>query len=255
MSSPATPSKPTPGPASVRLTLPSAAMKRLTEASIRCTADVSLEYQRAANRYVLRGRESGGAVNELGRYVGFCGAEGEALQWFLKPDSLTVNSDHAIVLAPAIASIEMFRYEHTYELLITRYRIVEGGEGNRPKAASELVFRGWQGQLPLDLVTKDKALAGSIAPEFFDRAGEPRQLAGRFVKPVQAITKAVNCLKCSHAHLLIKPASVARISGAETLADIAVNGDHPGVSLGTAPNSVGGEHVESRGRLSHTALN
>jgi hypothetical protein len=227
MSSAATSSKPTPGPASVRLILPSAARKRLTEADIRCTPDVSLEYQRAANRYVLRGRESGGAVKELGRYVGFCGPEGEPLGWFLKPDSLTVNSDHAIVLAPAIASIEMFRYEHTYELLITRYRIVEDGEEKRPKAASELVFRGWQGQLPLDLVTRDRALAGSIAPEFFDRAGEPRQLPAKFVKPVQAITKAVNCLKCSHAHLLIKPESLARNSGSEARAAIAVNGEQP----------------------------
>ena len=220
-------SKPTSGSASVRLTLPSAAMKRLREASIRCIPDVSLEYQRTANRYVLRGRESGGAVNELGHYVGFCGAEGEPLAWFLKPDSLTVNFDHAIVLAPAIASIEMFRYEHTYELLITRHRIVEGGEKKRPKTASELIFRGWQGQLPLDLVTKDKALAGTIAPEFFDRAGEPRQLPAKFVKPVQAITKAVNCLKCSHAHLLIKPESQARKSGADGLAVIAVNGKQP----------------------------
>jgi hypothetical protein len=199
-------------------------MKRVTEASIRCTPDVSLEYQRAANRYVLRGRESGGAVKELGRYVGFCGPEGEPLGWFLKPDSLTVNSDHAIVLASAIASIEMFRYEHTYELLITRHRIVGGGEGIRPKAASELVFRGWQGQLPLDLVTKDKALAGTLAPEFFDRAGEPRQLPAKFVKPVQAITRAVNCDKCSHAHLLIKPESQTRNSNSE-LAVIAVNGE------------------------------
>ena len=229
MSSPTTSSKPTPGPASVRLTLPSAALKRLTEGSIRCIPDVSLEYQRAAKRYVLRGRESGGAVNELGRYVGFCGAEGELLGWFLKPDSLTLNSDHAIVLAPAIASIEMFRYEHTYELLITRHRIVEGGEGMRPKAASEQVFRGWQGQLPLDLVTKDQALAGTIAPEFFDRAGEPRQLPAKFVKPVQAITRAVNCLKCSHAHLLIKPESrqQAYKSAEEALALIAVNGEQP----------------------------
>jgi hypothetical protein len=203
-------------------------MKRLREANIRCIPDVSLEYQRTANRYVLRGRESGGAVNELGHYVGFCGAEGEPLAWFLKPDSLTVNFDHAIVLAPAIASIEMFRYEHTYELLIKRHRIVDGGEGNRPKTASELIFRGWQGQLPLDLVTKDKALAGSIAPEFFDRAGEPRQLPARFVKPAQAITKAVNCLKCAHAHLLIEPESQARKSGAEALAVIAaVNGKQP----------------------------
>jgi hypothetical protein len=101
----------------------------------------------------------------------------------------------------------------------------------RPKAASELVFQGWQGQLPLDLITKDIALAGSIAPEFFDRAGEPRQLPSRFVKPVQAITKAVNCLKCSHAHLLIKPESSSSLqshnSGAETLALIAVNGKEP----------------------------
>ena len=191
--------------------------------------DVSLEYQRAAKRYVLRGRESGGAVRELGRYVGFCREGGEPLGWFLKPDSLTVNSDHAIVLAPAIASIEMFRYEHTYELLITRYRIVETGEGKRPKTASQLVFRGWQGQLPLDLVTKDKALAGTIAPEFFDRAGEPRQLPAKFVKPVQAITRAVNCVKCSHAHLLIKPESQQRAhkSGEEALAVIAVNGKQP----------------------------
>jgi hypothetical protein len=50
-------------------------------------------------------------------------------------------------------------------------------------------------------------------------------LPAKFVKPVQAITKAVNCLKCSHAHLLIKSESQARKSGAEAaLAVIAVNG-------------------------------
>jgi hypothetical protein len=211
----------------VRLTLPAAAWKRLTDAGIRCTPDVSLEYQRAAKRYVLRGRESGGAVKQLGCYVGFCGEEGEPLGWFLKPDSLTANGDHAIVLAPAIARIEIFRYEHTYELLITRHKIVETGEGKRPKATSELIFRGWQGQLPLDLVTKDKVLAGTIAPEFFDRAGEPRQLPAKFVKSVQAITNAVNCLNCSHAHLLIRPQSQAHKSGVEPLAVIGVNGEQP----------------------------
>jgi hypothetical protein len=207
-------------------------MKRLTEVGIRCMPNVSLEYQRAARRHVLRGRESGGAVTELGHYVGFCGTEGEPLGWFLKPDSLTVNYDHAIVLAPAIASIEIFRYQHTYELLITRHRIVEGREGMRPKAAREVVFQGWQGQLPLDLITKDKALAGSIAPEFFDRAGEPRPLPAKFVKPVQAITKAVNCVKCSHAHLLIQPESSSSSQTRNSDAMVAVNGkqdtlEHP----------------------------
>ena len=248
MSSPSTPSKPTSRPASVRLTLPSAALKRLTEVGIRCIPNVSLEYQRAAKRYVLRGRESGGAMKELGHYVGFCGVEGEPLEWFLKPDSLTVNADHAIVLASAIASIEMFRYEHTYELLLTRHRIVEGGEGMRPKAASELVFQGWQGQLPLDLITKDKALAGTIAPEFFDRAGEPRQLPAKFVKPVQAITKAVNCLKCSHAHLLIQPESSSqpRESRAEALVVIATNDGQPGSPATAVQDGLGGnlKHVQ-----------
>ena len=85
-----------------------------------------------------------------------------------------VASDHAIALAPSMVSIEIFRYEHTYELLIARHTIAENGEGKRPRAKSELIFRGWQGQLPLELAGKDKALAGTIAPEFFDRAGEPR---------------------------------------------------------------------------------
>lgn len=201
----------TPAPASapkitpVRLTLPSAALKRLQTAGIRCAPDVSLEYQRSAERYVLRGRESGGAAKDIGRYVGYCGENGEPLSWFMKPDSLTPNADHAIALAQALVSVEVFRYEHTYELLIARHTITGNGDGKRPKAKSELIFRGWQGQLPLDLAGKDKALAGNIAPEFFDRAGEPRQIPPPFVAAVQAITKAVNCVNCSHTHLLIKP--------------------------------------------------
>lgn len=200
MNTPATDPKPNP----VRLTLPSAALKRLQAAGIRCAPDVSLEYQRSAERYVLRGRESGGAVNDIGRYVGYCGENGQPLPWFMKPDSLTPNADHAIALAQTLVSVEVFRYEHTYELLIARHTITDNGDGKRPKAKSELVFRGWQGQLPLDLARKDKALAGNIAPEFFDRAGEPRQIPPPFVASVQAITKAVNCVNCSHAHLLIQ---------------------------------------------------
>ena len=84
---------------SLRLTLPPEAVERLTKAGIRCTPEVTLEYQRAAGRYVLRGRESGGAVKEMGRYVGFCGEGGERLPWFVRPDSVVSNGDHAIVIA------------------------------------------------------------------------------------------------------------------------------------------------------------
>ncbi len=225
MSTPTTPSQPTARPASVRLTLPSVALKRLADAGIRCAPDVSLEYQRAANRYVLRGRESGGAQKELGRYVGFCSENGEPLRWFIKPDSLTPNADHAVVLAPAMASIEIFRYEHTYELLITRHTIADAEEGRRPKARMEMIFRGWQGQLPLDLMGKNKDLAGAIAPEFFDRAGEPRSVPAKFAKAVHAITKAVNCVNCSHAHLLLKPESQAPRADPERIGADPTGGD------------------------------
>jgi hypothetical protein len=193
-----------------RLTLAAAAVKRLVEADIRCTPDVSLEYQRAAGKYVLRGRESGGAVKGLGRYVSFCGDDGTQLAWFMRPDSPVANGDHAIVIAPSLVSIEMFRFERTYELLIARYTIQQAEKRKRPTVSARLIFRGWQGQLPLDLVERDKALAGSIAPEFFERSGEPRQIPEAFVAAVHAVTAAVNCLECRHAHFLVaKPAAAA----------------------------------------------
>jgi hypothetical protein len=183
-------------------------VKRLAEAGIHCHPEIGLEYQRAAGRYVLRGRESGGATSELGRYVSFCAHDGQRLPWLIRPDSLARNGDHAIVVAPLLVSIEMFRFEHTYELLILRHTIVWAEEGKRPAVSSQVVFRGWQGQLPLDLAGKDKSQAGKIAPEFFDRSGEPKELPPAYVEAVQAVTKAANCCNCSHPHFLIaKPSS------------------------------------------------
>jgi hypothetical protein len=224
-----------------RLTLAAAAVKGLMEADIRCTPDVSLEYQRAAARYVLRGRESGGAVKALVRYVSFCAEDGSQLDWFMRPDSLVANGDHAIVIAPALVSIEMFRFEHTYELLVARHTIHEVDKQRRPTVSSQLIFRGWQGQLPLDLIQRDKALAGTIAPEFFDRSGEPRQIPAAFVAAVHAVTAAVNCLECRHAHFLVAKAAAAAAATAtsqrvavETVVrqqDAAVDDQHASVEI------------------------
>ena len=189
----------------LRLTLPAAAVQRLRKGGIYCSPGVTIEFQQATKRHVLRGRESGGATREFGHYVSFCGGDGERLPWFVRPDSLTANGDHAIVIAPALVSIEALRIEHTYELLIVRHELRAEREGARPRIWSRLVFRGWQGQLPLDLVDKDRSVAGQIAPEFFTRAGEPRQLPAQFVEPVHAIVVGVNCKNCSHAHLLVAP--------------------------------------------------
>jgi len=193
-------------PALQRLTLPAAAVQRLRKAGIFCSPGITIEFQQASKRHVLRGRESGGAVKEFGHYVTFCGDGGERLPWFVRPDSLTANGDHAIVIAPALVSIEALRVEHTYELLMARHELRAEKEGARPRIWSRVVFRGWQGQLPLDLVEKDRSVAGQIAPEFFTRAGEPRQLPAQFVEAVHAVTAAVSCRLCSHAHFLVDPA-------------------------------------------------
>jgi hypothetical protein len=192
-------------PALQRLTLPAAAVQRLRKAGIFCTPGITIEFQQASKRHVLRGRESGGAVKEFGHYVTFCGDSGERLPWLVRPDSLTANGDHAIVIAPALVSIEALRVEHTYELLIARHELRAEKEGARPRIWSRVVFRGWQGQLPLDLVEKDRTVAGQIAPEFFTRAGEPRQLPAQFVDGIHAVTAAVSCRQCSHSHFLVEP--------------------------------------------------
>ena len=189
----------------LRFTPPAAAIRRLREAGIYCTPEISLEFQRSGKRYVLRGRESGGAVKQIGRYVAFCGEQGERLPWFLRPDSVTPNAEHAIVITSALVSVEMFRIEHTYELLVARHQIHTVKENTRSSVLSRVVFRGWQGQLPLDLFEKDRVVAGQIAPEFFTRAGEARQLPAEFVGAVQAVTLGVNCGQCVHPHFSVAP--------------------------------------------------
>jgi hypothetical protein len=193
-----------------RLTLPGTAVQRLRKSGIYCAPGLTIEFQQASKRHVLRGRESGGAIKQFGHYVTFCGEAGDRLPWFVRPDSLTANGDHAIVIAPALVSIEALRVEHTYELLIARHQLRAAKEGARPRIWSQVVFRGWQGQLPLDLVEKDRMIAGQIAPEFFTRAGDPRQLPAPFVEAVHAVTKSVNCLFCEHSHFLVEPSRCCR---------------------------------------------
>jgi hypothetical protein len=98
------------------------------------------------------------------------------------------------------------------------------------------VFRGWQGQLPLDLVEKDRSVAGKIAPEFFTTAGEPRQLPAQFVEAVHAVTKALNCRFCSHPHFLVEPRSS---SPRVTLPIVLPNGKDSLATDATAAGDIG----------------
>src|SRR5712692_4025473 len=103
------------------LALPQTVLRRLSTVGIFAEAQVSLEHQNLAKRYVLRGVESGGAIREIGRYVTFAGEDGEQLEHLHPMDSIGVNGGHAVVLAPTLVRIEIFSAGRSYTLLLTRH--------------------------------------------------------------------------------------------------------------------------------------
>ena len=187
------------------LTLSRQVLKRLQIAGIVAQSSVSLEYQQLSRRYVVRGIESGGAVREIGRYVTFCGPNGEALQCLHPIDAVGVNGIHAVVVAPIIVRIELFRAGRTCQLLITRHAPGKGENGRRPPLANAVLFRGVNGFLHSEEPEKESRLAGSAVPRFWSRSGEEREIPASFVAAVQAATDGVNCFGCSHTHFLAAP--------------------------------------------------
>lgn len=171
-------------------------LRHLGRAGIFVQCHVSLEYQHLARRYVVRGVESGGAVKDLGRYVTFCGLNGERLEYLHPIDAVGVNGLHAIVIAPAVVRIELFRAGRTCQLLITKHQPGRSEEGRRPRFTNSMVFRGVNGLLQREEV-----------PRFWSRAGEDRGIPPLFAAAVQAVTRGATCVGCSHAHFLMAPAS------------------------------------------------
>ena len=82
---------------------------------------MTLEHQHLAERYVIRGVESGGAIPETGRYVTFSGESGEQLAYLQPIDGLGVNGLHAVVVALVLVRIDLFRAGRTCQLLIAKH--------------------------------------------------------------------------------------------------------------------------------------
>ena len=179
--------------------------RRLQEAGILCQPEVSLQYQTIAKRSVLRGVESGGASREIGRYVTFCDERGERIPWLQPIDSVAVNGRHAVVIAPALVSVEVFRVRNTYDVLILQLHILQPADGRRGRIEAKILFRGRQGHLPLDLTGDEKNMAGQIVPEFFNKAGEYLHIPAEFGEALRAAVRGANCLGCTHQHYLTAP--------------------------------------------------
>jgi hypothetical protein len=123
------------------LNIPRRVRSRLREVGIFARPEVSLEHQHLAHRYVLRGVESGGAIQEIGHYVTFAGDNGEPLAYLHPIDAIGVNGVHAVVVAPVLVGVEMLRTGRTYELLITGYQIGKAENGRRPPLEGQVLFR------------------------------------------------------------------------------------------------------------------
>jgi hypothetical protein len=179
--------------------------RRLQEVGVLCQPEVSLQYQTLSKRSVLRGMESGGAIKEIGRYVTFCDARGDRIPWLQPIDSVGVNGRHAVVIAPGLVSVEVFRVRNTYDVLIVKYDVLQPTEGQRGRIEARVLFRGRQGHLPLDLTGDEKGMAGQIVPEFFNKAGERVDLPPEFVGVLKAVVRGANCVGCTHQHYLTAP--------------------------------------------------
>jgi hypothetical protein len=197
------------------LTLSRRVLRRLNAVGILAQSQVSLEHQHLAKRYVVRGIESGGAVKEIGRYVTFCGPEGEQLPYLHPIDAIGVNGVHAVVVAPILVRIELFRTGRTCQLLITKHEPGTVEHGRRPPLENRVLFRGVNGIIGLELSGAGADLAGRlVVPEFWSRAGEMLGLPPVFVAAVAAATTGVCCVGCAHSHYLATPVAAAGVVGA-----------------------------------------
>jgi hypothetical protein len=180
-------------------------VRRLDEIGIYARADVSLEHQHLANRYVVRGVESGGAIAEMGRYVTFAAVDGEQIPYLQPVDSLGLNGVHAVVVAPILVRIDLFRAGRTCQLLITKHEHGSFEGSRRPPLINSFVFRGVDGVLEGELWGKDRDLAGSATPQFWSRGGEVIEIPEAFRRAVRAATHGATCVGCSHSHYLRGP--------------------------------------------------
>ena len=121
------------------------ALRVLRDRGIFAQSSVSLQHQHLANRYVVRGLESGGAAGDVGRYVTFAEENGQPIEYLHPVEAIGVNGVHAVVVAPVLVRLDMLRKGRTYELLITRHQPSKADNGHRPQLETNdpLPWRAW----------------------------------------------------------------------------------------------------------------
>ena len=183
------------------LALPAATLEQIRKTGIRCRPQLDVVYQQQAREWKLRGEESGGAVELLGHYVGFVDTQGGPLPWLQRVQNFLPNGMHAVVVSDEFVRVEMFRFENTYDLLITKHRL-ERQDGRRAELRSSILFLGRNGFLETELWGQDAAFRGGAMPHFLTRSGEPGPPESQWTDATLKVTEAACCCGCRHSHLL-----------------------------------------------------
>ena len=145
-------------------------------------------------------------MKDLGRYVTFCGPYGEPLPYLHPIDAIGVNGVHAVVVAPILVRIELFRTGRTCQLLITKHQPGEAELGRRPPLKNRVLYRGVNGLIDVELLRAGSDLdRRSVMPEFWSRTGETFGIPPVFAAAVEGATKGVTCIGCPHSHYLQAP--------------------------------------------------
>jgi len=174
------------------LTLPEPTLTRLRTVGIWC--DANLTIQRRDQDWLIRGQESGGAVNDIGRYVSFCKEDGSPLSWLQPVKNFMPNGLHAILLAKGpIVRMDMYRFETSYDLLITSHTLAPEEGTPKPKLETRLIFFHRFGVLERELWGKDKMFRGAVAPEFFMSNGTRIRFSRDRRSPRQSQTSSRPC--------------------------------------------------------------
>jgi hypothetical protein len=190
------------------LRLPALALKGLRQAGIHCDPSVSIQHQGHARSYVIRGVESGGAVEEMGLYCSFVRTDGGPLTWLQRVQSVGRNGLHAFVIAPGLLRVQMFRNQQTYQLLITQHSLETVPGSRRPALVNKIVFHGINGTLDQNADQVESA-GNTQMPVFRTRSGELLPVSRELEWVLARLTAAVSCVGCKHCHLLEAEQNVA----------------------------------------------
>ena len=80
-------------------------------------------------------------MNDIGRYVSFCKEDGSALSWLQPVKNFMPNGLHAIMLTKGPnVRLDMYRFEASYDLLITSHTVVNEESAPKPKLETKMIY-------------------------------------------------------------------------------------------------------------------